>query len=467
MKGDYDLFFEYYYAIHDYVLADKVAVTEHTLHDFLHTQQYYRLSHEVQRFAKRFAEEDISVGRLLLNEQEAHEWYLFYYKQNFPAGYPFNHANLEFMEGEYELKDFSPIIGSLGHQPLHTGILRKRMNEDYFIFPYFKNQAKLSHLILRPIVNKLMTENKYNVRKSIELVQLFEAEAIGSGWERNRIKAQMEEVLRQQLHYRVSYSDIKKLWLQMIFISFRYEKDETSYIQWEHHVYADTVRKLENFAAVLDGNPDIQLTAEEGALLKWVRFVVFRSRGMHAKAKEEAHKLLEREELVLGASRQPLYTKLDIVPINDTYKDLVVRKLSIDFRDILVSYLLDSYIADRKYEAAFFLLQQSDPYFKQFIPRYYRSANRNKWMSGEGEVSTEQLFRQQVQRVRIVLGDHWVDALHKEIEEEMKEGVTLKKDAFDWLLRYLYNVMSIFHEMQEDELADQMNAFYAQMRLAE
>lgn len=467
MKGDYDLFFEYYYAIHDYVLADKVAVTEHTLHDFLHTQQYYRLSHEVQRFAKRFAEEDISVGRLLLNEQEAHEWYLFYYKQNFPAGYPFNHANEEFMEGEYELKDFSPIIGPLGHQPLHTGILRKRMNEDYFIFPYFKNQAKLSHLILRPIVNKLMTKNKYNVRKSIELVQLFEAEAIGSGWERNRIKAQMEDVLRQQLHFRVSYSDIKKLWLQMIFISFRYEKDETSYIQWEHHDYADTVRKLENFAAVLDGNPDIQLTAEEGALLKWVRFVVFRSRGMHDRAKEEAHKLLEREELVLGASRQPLYTKLDIVPINDTYKDLVVRKLSIDFRDILVSYLLDSYIADRKYEAAFFLLQQSDPYFKQFIPRYYRSANRNKWTLGEGEISTEQLFREQVQRVRIVLGDHWVDALHKEIEEEMKEGVTLKKDAFDWLLRYMYNVMSIFHEMQEDELADQMNAFYAQMRLAE
>ena len=58
MKGDYDLFFEYYYAIYDYVLADKVVVTEHTLHDFLHTQQYYRLSHETQRFAKRFAEED-------------------------------------------------------------------------------------------------------------------------------------------------------------------------------------------------------------------------------------------------------------------------------------------------------------------------------------------------------------------------------------------------------------------------
>ena len=210
-----------------------------------------------------------------------------------------------------------------------------------------------------------------------------------------------------------------------------------------------------------------QLTAEEGALLKWVRYVVFRSRGMHDRAKEEAHKLLEREELVVGASRQPLYTKLDIVPINDTYKDLVVRKLSIDFRDILVSYLLDSYIADCKYEAAFFLLQQSDPYFKHFIPRYYRSANRNKWMPGEGEVSTEQLFREQFQRVRIVLGDHWVDSLHKEIEEETKEGVTLKKDAFDWLVRYLYNVMSIFHEMQESELADQMNAFYAQMRLSE
>ncbi|MEI2803836.1 MAG: hypothetical protein V9E84_09545 [Trichococcus flocculiformis] len=58
--------------------------------------------------------------------------------------------------------------------------------------------------------------------------------------------------------------------------------------------------------------------------------------------------------------------KLDLVPINDTYKDLVVRKLSIDFRDILVSYLLDSYIANQKYEAAFFLLQQSDPYFKHF-----------------------------------------------------------------------------------------------------
>ncbi|MFZ2370012.1 MAG: hypothetical protein WAW01_05135, partial [Trichococcus flocculiformis] len=79
----------------------------------------------------------------------------------------------------------------------------------------------------------------------------------------------------------------------------------------------------------------------------------------------------------------------------------------------------------------------------------------------------EQLFREQFQRVRIVLGDHWVDALHKEIEEEAKAGLTLKKDAFDWLLRYLYNVMSIFHEMQEYELADQMTAFYAQIRLAE
>jgi hypothetical protein len=55
-----------------------------------------------------------------------------------------------------------------------------------------------------------MTENKYNVRKSIELVQLFEAEAIGSDWDPARIKTQMEEVLRQQLHYRVNYSDIKK-----------------------------------------------------------------------------------------------------------------------------------------------------------------------------------------------------------------------------------------------------------------
>ena len=467
MKGDYALFFEYYYAVYDYLLACKVPVSEHTLHDFLHTQEYYRLSRETQRFAKRFADEVISVDRLLLDEQEAHEWYLFYYKQNFPAGYPFNHANLEFIEGEYELKEFSPIIGPLGHQPLHAGILRKRVNEDYLIFPYFRNQAKLSHLFLRPIINKLMTENKYNVRKSIELVQLFEVEAVGSGWEPARIKAQMEEVLRQQLRYRASYSDIKKLWLQMIFISFRYEKDEASYIQWEQYDYADTVRKLENFAAVLDGNPDIQLTAEEGALLKWVRFVVFRSRGMHDRAKEEAHKLLDREELVVGASRQPLYAKLDIVPVNDTYKELVVRKLSIDFRDILVSYLLDSFIAERKYEAAFFLLQQSDPYFKHFIPQYYRSANRNKWIPGEEEVSTEQLFREQFQRVRIVLGDHWVDALHKEIEEEMQAGITLKQDAFDWLLRYLYNVMSIFHEMQENELADQMNAFYAQIRLAE
>lgn len=467
MKGDYELFFEYYYAVHDYVLGGKGPVDECTLREFLHTDQYYRLSHEAQHFAKRFVDEDISVDRLLLNEREAHDWYLFYYKQNFPAGYPFNHANVEFMEGEYELKEYSPIIGPLGHQPLHAGILRKRVNEDYLIFPYFRNYAKLSHLILRPIVNKLMTENKYNVRKSIELVQLFEAEAIGSGWEPNRIKVQMEEVLRRQLHYRVSYADIKKLWLQMIFISFRYEKDESSYIQWQLHDYPDTVRKLENFAAVLDGNPDIQLTAEEGALLKWVRFVVFRSRGMDAKAKEEAHKLLEHEELVVGASRQPLYSKLDIVPVNDTYKDLVVRKLSIDFRDILVSYLLDSYIADRKFEAAFFLLQQSDPYFKHFITRYYRSATRNTWMAGEDEVSTEQLFREQFQRVRIVMGDHWVDVLHKEIEAEAQAGVTLKKDAFDWLLRYLYNVMSIFHEMQEIELADQINAFYSQIRFVE
>ncbi|MEI2803834.1 MAG: hypothetical protein V9E84_09535 [Trichococcus flocculiformis] len=55
-----------------------------------------------------------------------------------------------------------------------------------------------------------MTENKYTVRKSIELVQLFEAEAIGSDWEPAKIKAQMEEVLRQQLHFRVNDSDIKK-----------------------------------------------------------------------------------------------------------------------------------------------------------------------------------------------------------------------------------------------------------------
>ena len=96
------------------------------MHDFLHTQQYYRLSHEAQRFAKRFAEEDIAVDRLLLSEQEAHEWYLFYYKQNFPTGYPFSHANLEFMEGEYELKEFSPIIGPLGHQPLHVGDFTKK-----------------------------------------------------------------------------------------------------------------------------------------------------------------------------------------------------------------------------------------------------------------------------------------------------------------------------------------------------
>ena len=467
MNGDYGLFFEYYYAIYDYVLTAKTTVCERTLHDFLHTQQYYRLSHEAQRFAKRIAEKDIAVDRLLLSGPEAHEWYLFYYKQNFPTGYPFSHVNLEFMEGEYELKEFSPIIGPLGHQPLHVGILRKRMGEDYLIFPYFKNQTKISHLILRIIVNKLMTEKKHTVRQSIELVQLFEPQPTASDSEPAKIKAQMEEVLRQQLHFRVNDSDIKKLWLQMIFINFRYEKDEASYIQWECHAYADTVRKLENFAAVLDGKPDIHLTAEEGALLKWVRFVVFRSRGMHGKAMEEAHKLLEREELLIGASRQPLYSKLDLVPINDTYKDLVVRKLSIDFRDILVSYLLDSYIANQKYEAAFFLLQQSDPYFKHFIPRYYRSANQNEWLSGEGEISTEQLFREQFQRVRIVLGDHWVDALHKEIEEEAKAGLTLKKDAFDWLLRYLYNVMSIFHEMQENELADQMNAFYAQIRLAE
>ena len=45
MKGDYDLFFEYYCAVYDYVLAGKVSVNEQTLHDFLHTQQYYRLSH--------------------------------------------------------------------------------------------------------------------------------------------------------------------------------------------------------------------------------------------------------------------------------------------------------------------------------------------------------------------------------------------------------------------------------------
>jgi hypothetical protein len=28
MKGDYDLFFEYYYAIYDYVLTAKVSVNE-------------------------------------------------------------------------------------------------------------------------------------------------------------------------------------------------------------------------------------------------------------------------------------------------------------------------------------------------------------------------------------------------------------------------------------------------------
>ena len=64
MKGDYDLFFEYYCAVYDYVLAGKVSVNEQTLHDFLHTQQYYRLSHEAQRFAKRFADEDIAVDSI-------------------------------------------------------------------------------------------------------------------------------------------------------------------------------------------------------------------------------------------------------------------------------------------------------------------------------------------------------------------------------------------------------------------
>ena len=151
MNGDYGMFFEYYYAIYDYVLTAKTTVCERTLHDFLHTQQYYRLSHEAQRFAKRIAEKDIAVDRLLLSGPEAHEWYLFYYKQNFPTGYPFSHVNLEFME-EYELKEFSPIIGPLGHQPLHVGILRKEWvkttlfsllqesNED--IAPHSQNYSK-------------------------------------------------------------------------------------------------------------------------------------------------------------------------------------------------------------------------------------------------------------------------------------------------------------------------------------
>lgn len=126
-----------------------------------------------------------------------------------------------------------------------------------------------------------------------------------------------------------------------------------------------------------------------------------------------------------GASRQPLYTKLDIVPINDTYKDLVVRKLAlIDFRDILVFYLLDSYIADRKYEAAFFLLQQSDPYFKHFIPRYYRSANQEQ-VDAEGRRSfPPSSFSENSSNGYAlfweIIGS---DALHKEIEEEAKAGL--------------------------------------------
>ena len=467
MKDDYALFYEYYYALYDYVKANKFPVDEKTLQDFFHADDFYRLSNDAQSFAKRFAENSISVNNLLLDATEAHDWYVFFYKQNFPDGYPFNQANEEFIEGEYELKDFSPVIGPLGHQPLHSGILRKRVNEKYLIFPYFKNQKELSHLILAPIVNKLIKGNKLTARKAIGFVQLFGFEASGAGWDPLAIKEEVEVLLRGQLAAAEKPSDIKKIWMQLILASFRYEKQPSSYIQWQCFKYPETVQKLENFTAVLDEKPELQLPEEEAALLKWIRFVVFRSNGLHPLAKKEAHDLLEKEELVLGATRQPLYSKLEIVPINDTYKNLVIRKLDIDFRDILVSYLLDYYITEGKYEAAFFLLQQSDPYFKEFIPKYYRSAGRNEWLAEDESLSAENLFKEQIQRVHIVLGDNWIANFHKEIEREAAVGKSVKRDSFEWLLRYIHNVRSIFSEMQEVELAGQINEFYSQLRSVE
>jgi len=467
MNDDYALFYEYYYALHDYVKANKFLIGEQTLQGFFHAEQFYRLSNEAQRFAKRFFENDISVNRLLLNAEESHDWYIFFYRQNFPEGYPFSHANEEFMEGEYELKDFSPIIGPLGHQPIHSGVLKKRVNEKYFVFPYFRNQMELSHRILTPIVNQLIKENKLTVRKAIEFIQLFECEATAAGWDPMTIKEEVEQLLWDQLSDKKIPSDIKKLWMQLILVNFRYEKRSSSYIQWQKFEYPETMKKLADFTAFVNRNPDVQLSEEEAALLKWIRFVIFRSRGRRALAKKEAHDLLEKEELVLGATRQPLYSKLEIVPINDTYKDLVIRKLDVDFRDILVSYLLDCYITEEKFEAAFFLLQQSDPYFKELIAKYYRIAGRNEWVADDEIQTVESLFDEQIQRIHTVLGDNWVIHFHKEIEKEAELGETIKRDGFEWLLKYIYNVMNIFNEMQEDELAGLISKFYSQVRSGE
>lgn len=466
----YAAFMQFYEAWNTFYVRTNLEISADAYNGFLQSPEWNELPLEAQNAASIFLaadEKETEELPFLLEEKEARAYYLRFCRENYSAGREIPAAALSYWQDQFEQKEFSTLIAPLGHRPRYSGILRKQAGRDILLFPFFAEGLASSRYLLSLITRTLLQQELPHAQW-IGFLHLYEREAAAAGVETTLIALQLEQLMEARLEREQELPRRKDLLLQRVLFHFRSERPEDAYIHWDKSKYRQTGIALNQLAAFLD-RAGMELELEEWAVGCWIRFVLLRAREYHEEALQQARLVLENAGILERADRFAFLGGLATVPVNREPQELVLRRLQNDFQDIVVSFLLEDFVAREDYPQGYQLLSRHDLFFRTFLHDYHEAV-KGKPEEDRREQETaavKALFRAQQERLRVVLGDNWLLRVQEVQEAEDALGATAGKDAFQWIVKYIYNAMNTFHKVGEEELGVFMNKIYLRLLLPE
>lgn len=465
----YESFLQFYEAWNNFFVRTGLETGAEAYNGFLQSTEWNSLPLESQEAASVFLdadEKEVDEMPFLLDATLAQDYYLKLCRENYPAGKEIPMETVAYWKEQFSEKEFSALIAPMGHKPRYSGIFRKKVGEAFLIFPYFADGLASSRYLLSKIASTILISD-LPLEQWISTLQLQEREAVAGGVERSEIVLQMDSLTNKQLETATTDPQKKALLLQKVFFHFRAERPEDGYIYWNQSLYRQTTISLNQLASFLDRS-GMELEQEEWAVCCWIRFVILRSRNLGGAVKQ-AHLVLENAAVLVDADAFPLLGGLATVPVDQQFKQIILRRLQDDFRDIAVSYLLEYYVAKKNYWQAYRILDGHDRFFHGFLQDYREAAQgkATEQRSAQEEAEVKQLFQAQQERLQVVLGEGWLMREKETHEEEAAIGTSVRKDAFQGVVKYIYNAMNVFHAVEEEELGVFLNKIYLHLMMAE
>lgn len=466
----YKAFLQFYEAWNAFYSQTDLELNADAYNGFLQSAEWNELPLQAQDVASIFLKRDEKETEelpFLLAEGEARDRYLEFCRENYPAGKEVRADALSHWRDQFEQQEFSALVAPLGHRPRYSGILRKRVGQGILLFPFFAEGLDSSRYLLSLIARSILQQDLPH-QQWLSFLHLYEREAVAAGVESDAVALQLEQLVSTRLEEAQEPFQRKDLLLQRVLFHFRSERPEDAYIHWEASRYSQSGIVLNQLAHFLDRS-GLELEMEEWAVCCWIRFVILRARGLEEEAVMQGQLVLENEAVLAKVEQFAFLGGLATVPLDRELQGLVLRRLQNDFQDIVVSFLLEIFVSRKDYVKGYRLLGNHDLFFHQFLQKYWE-ATGGKAEGERGEQADREvkiLFRNQQERLRVVLGDNWLLRIQETQRAEEALGSTASRDAFQWIVKYIYNAMNTFHEAGEEELGVFLNKIYLRLMLTE